>query len=90
MVVDKYAGRCLDVGSTPTGSIFLFMEDYSRGLRGRVGNAVGVLKRAWVRIPCLPFSFKKDTQEILGIFFLICLFSNLGEFLRKYQITISH
>ena len=22
MVVDKYAGRCLDVGSTPTGSIF--------------------------------------------------------------------
>ena len=30
------------------------MEDYSRGLRGRVGNAVGVLKRAWVRIPCLP------------------------------------
>ena len=21
MVVDKYAGRCLDVGSTPTGSI---------------------------------------------------------------------
>ena len=24
------------------GSIFLFMEDYSRGLRGRVGNAVGV------------------------------------------------
>ena len=54
MVVDKYAGRCLDVGSTPTGSIFLFMEDYSRGLRGRVGNAVGVYKRAWVRIPCLP------------------------------------
>ena len=54
MVVDKYAGRCLDVGSTPTGSIFLFMEDYSRGLRGRVGNAVGVKKRAWVRIPCLP------------------------------------
>ena len=45
------------------------MEDYSRGLRGRVGNAVGVLKRAWVRIPCLPFIFKKDTQEILGIFF---------------------
>ena len=40
------------------------MEDYSRGLRGRVGNAVGVLKRAWVRIPCLPFSFKKDTQEM--------------------------
>ena len=23
MVVDKYAGRCLDVGSTPTGSIFI-------------------------------------------------------------------
>ena len=22
MVVDKYVGRCLDVGSTPTGSIF--------------------------------------------------------------------
>ena len=24
MVVDKYAGRCLDVGSTPTGSIYSF------------------------------------------------------------------
>ena len=24
MVVDKYAGRCLDVGSTPTGSIYNF------------------------------------------------------------------
>ena len=23
MVVDKYVSRCLDVGSTPTGSIFL-------------------------------------------------------------------
>ena len=23
MVVDKYVGRCLDVGSTPTGSIIL-------------------------------------------------------------------
>ena len=23
MVVDKYVGRCLDVGSTPTGSIYL-------------------------------------------------------------------
>ena len=83
MVVDKYVGRCLDVGSTPTGSIFIYvndkslsffyffkiyqamiscerslnflltevvlfrimdtsLEDYSRGLRGRVGNAVGV------------------------------------------------
>ena len=40
------------------GALFRIMdtslEDYSRGLRGRVGNAVGVLKRAWVRIPCLP------------------------------------
>ena len=83
MVVDKYVGRCLDVGSIPTGSIFIYandkplsffvslkiyqamiscerflnflltggvlfrimdtsLEDYSRGLRGRVGNAVGV------------------------------------------------
>ena len=24
MVVDKYAGRCLDVGSIPTGSIYNF------------------------------------------------------------------
>ena len=39
------------------------MEDYSRGLRGRVGNAVGVLKRAWVRIPCLPFIFKKIPKK---------------------------
>ena len=23
MVVDKYVGRCLDVGSTPTGSIYI-------------------------------------------------------------------
>ena len=47
------------------------MEDYSRGLRGRVGNAVGVLKRAWVRIPCLPYTIKKDTHEILGIFLYV-------------------
>ena len=26
MVVDKYVGRCLDVGSTPTGSIFYMQE----------------------------------------------------------------
>ena len=83
MVVDEYVGRCLDVGSIPTGSTFIYandkplsffvsltiyqamiscerflnflltegalfrimvtsLEDYSRGLRGRVGNAVGV------------------------------------------------
>ena len=40
------------------------MEDYSRGLRGRVGNAVGVLKRAWVRIPCLP-----SINKTIGIIF---------------------
>ena len=58
MVVDEYVSRCLDVGSTPTGSIMnrytvdffqivsnyfsVLVENYSRGLRGRVGNAVGV------------------------------------------------
>ena len=26
MVVDKYVGRCLDVGSTPTGSIILSLN----------------------------------------------------------------
>ena len=40
------------------------MEDYSRGLRGRVGNAVGVLKRAGVRIPCLP-----SINKTIGIIF---------------------
>lgn len=58
------------------------MEDYSRGLRGRVGNAVGVLKRAWVRIPCLPSISKtidilffntsiKKNAEISAFFFLL-------------------
>ncbi len=43
---------CLDVGSTP-GSIFLFMEGYSRGrLKGQVfGNTARRVKRAWVPDP---------------------------------------
>ena len=58
------------------------MEDYSRGLRGRVGNAVGVLKRAWVRIPCLPL-----INKTINIIFFISwnqAKDDIGEHFAKY------
>ncbi len=30
MVVDKYVGRCLDVGSIPTGSIFIYARGWDK------------------------------------------------------------
>ena len=31
------------------------MESYPSGLRGRLGKALDVETRAWVRIPCFPY-----------------------------------
>ncbi len=61
------------------------MEDYSRGLRGRVGNAVGVLKRAWVRIPCLPFILKKIPKKSWVSFFLYACFITRVNFLENIK-----
>ena len=61
------------------------MEDYSRGLRGRVGNAVGVLKRAWVRIPCLPFILKKIPKKSWVSFFLYACFITRVNFLKNIK-----
>ena len=90
MVVDKYAGRCLDVGSTPTGSIFFIHGRLLKRLKRPCWKRGRRVKACVGSNPMSSVYFQKDTQEILGIFFLICLFYNSGDFLRKYQITISH
>ena len=68
------------------------MVDY---LRLSIGRLLKRLKRpcwkrgrrvtaAWVRIPCLPFILK-DTQEILGIFFLYACFITRVNFLENVK-----
>ena len=70
MVVDKYVGRCLDVGSTPTGSIIPLHSFAFLGktlLNGSLSTVVGWEKLRSRKDKFRPFFF--DVQSNKNPFF---------------------
>ena len=57
MVVDKYVGRCLDVGSTPTGSIDI-LHSFANLSKTLINQ-----RFYFYLFYCLAFFFKKRIQQ---------------------------
>ena len=85
MVVDKYVGRCLDVGSTPTGSIFFIHGRLLKRLKRPCWKRGRRVKACVGSNPMSSVYFKKDTQEILGTFFLYACFITRVNFLENIK-----
>ena len=87
MVVDKYAGRCLDVGSTPTGSIFFIHGRLLKRLKRPCWKRGRRVKACVGSNPMSSVRERKADQLIC--FFVICLKINIvGEFLTNIILSL--